>query len=383
MAYYHILKKRRLDLNLSVQDIAIQTHLAPEYIRAIEENNLDVFSDDFSFVRYFTRAYCDAIGVNWEAIAPEVDATISLYARAKDQALTQAQRRMVENMPSSKTRTRKKSKKKSSSKMHKVFAASAGKISRTMNWDSKNRLTKSLIIGGCCVIVFLIVLNTLTDSMARRNQENAKAAKEQELLEKEQETQKLAEQLQAQKKAAEPADAEPALTVTADAGKDNHFSVVTEYAADKKVKVDFTVVEPTNIEILLSGTVVFNQEVSKNTDYDLPLNGPASVEIRYSNFKDGDYITLDGASVPVDGAKLTGGSGSVFISFKEDEQKASDQKASDQSSQNATHGYDKDGDEYYYYPDKDTYYYPQTDTYYIPSTDTLIYGTNAYTQGGY
>lgn len=56
MAYYQILKKRRLDLNLSIQDIAIQTHLSPEFIRAIEENNLDVFSDDFSFVRYFVHS---------------------------------------------------------------------------------------------------------------------------------------------------------------------------------------------------------------------------------------------------------------------------------------------------------------------------------------
>ncbi|MCF0259833.1 MAG: hypothetical protein HUJ54_08235, partial [Erysipelotrichaceae bacterium] len=248
--------------------------------------------------------------------------------------------------------------------------------------DSKNRLTKSLIIGGCCLIVFLIVLNTLTDSMARRNQENAKAAKEQELLEKEQETQKLAEQLQAQKKATEPAAEQPTLNVTAETDKDNHFSIVTEYAEDKKAKLNFTVTEPTNIEILLSGTVVFNQEVSKDTSYDLPLTAPASVEIRYSNYKDGDYITVDGASVPVDGSKLTGGSGSVFITFKE-EKKEDEQKTSDQSSQNYTHGYDQDGDEYYYYPDKDTYYYPALDTYYIPSTDTLIYGTSTYEQGGY
>ena len=80
MAYYQILKKRRLDLNLSIQDIAIQTHLSPEFIRAIEENNLDVFSDDFSFVRYFVHSYADVIGVNWAVIAPEVDATISAYA---------------------------------------------------------------------------------------------------------------------------------------------------------------------------------------------------------------------------------------------------------------------------------------------------------------
>ena len=73
MAYYHILKERRTNLKLSIQDVSNQTRLAPQYIQAIEENNLDVFSDDLSFVRYFVHAYSDAIGVNWQAISDEVD----------------------------------------------------------------------------------------------------------------------------------------------------------------------------------------------------------------------------------------------------------------------------------------------------------------------
>ena len=50
MAYYHILKERRTNLKLSIQDVSNQTRLAPQYIQAIEEHNLDVFSDDLSFV---------------------------------------------------------------------------------------------------------------------------------------------------------------------------------------------------------------------------------------------------------------------------------------------------------------------------------------------
>ena len=88
MAYYHILKERRTNLKLSIQDVSNQTRLAPQYIQAIEEHNLDVFSDDFSFVRYFVHAYCDAIGVNWQAIADEVDMDINEVAHQKDMALT-------------------------------------------------------------------------------------------------------------------------------------------------------------------------------------------------------------------------------------------------------------------------------------------------------
>lgn len=339
MAYYHILKKRRLDLNLSVQDIAIQTHLAPEYIRAIEENNLDVFSDDFSFVRYFTRAYCEAIGVNWEVIAPEVDATISLYARAKDQALTQAQRRMVENMPSSKNRTRQKSKKKSSSKMHKVFAASAGKISRTLSWDSKNKMTKTLIIGGGCLIIFLIALNTITDAMAQRTRQNAQAAKEQELLEKEKETQRLAQQLQAQKSAS--GEKGSSLVIAADPNIENHFNIAADYALDKKFKLDFTITSPTHIEILVAGSSVYSQEVSANTSYDLPITGPATVEIRYSAYADGDALTVDSTPVPLNGTALKTGKGIVTLVFmdpaqtqKTDPSQAQAQQAQSNAEQN-------------------------------------------------
>ena len=112
MTYYQILKQRRIDLKLSIQDVAVQTRLAPEYIAAIEENDLDVFSDDYSFVRYFVHAYANAIGVNWEAISVEVDQTIKYHAHKKNMALTQAQRRIVENMP--KAQASKRSRKKRS-----------------------------------------------------------------------------------------------------------------------------------------------------------------------------------------------------------------------------------------------------------------------------
>ena len=95
MAYYHILRQRRQDLNLSIEYVSSQTRLAPQYIQAIEQHNLDVFSDDFSFVRYFVHAYCDAIGVNWVVIKDEVDADINAYARQRSMALSQAQKKLI------------------------------------------------------------------------------------------------------------------------------------------------------------------------------------------------------------------------------------------------------------------------------------------------
>ncbi len=98
--YNQILRQRRMNLNLTIEDVSAQTRLAPEYIQAIEQHNLDAFSDDYSFARYFVHAYCDAIGVNWAVVQNEVDADISAYARQRQMALTLAQQRIVDEMES-------------------------------------------------------------------------------------------------------------------------------------------------------------------------------------------------------------------------------------------------------------------------------------------
>ena len=153
MAYYHILKERRTNLKLSIQDVSNQTRLAPQYIQAIEEHNLDVFSDDFSFVRYFVHAYCDAIGVNWQAIADEVDMDINEVAHQKDMALTMAQRRMVEQMASV------QKKKKSSTKKKKSWFQKH--VSRTSSSLSTNQsqLIKVLVLIGIAGLCVLSVIN--------------------------------------------------------------------------------------------------------------------------------------------------------------------------------------------------------------------------------
>ena len=142
MEYYQILKQRRLDLNLSIQDIAVQTRLRPEYIRAIEEHNLDIFSDDFSYVRYFVHGYCDAIGVNWDYIKDAVDADVMAYAAARDQALEQAQVKMIQSMPSAKP-SKQTSRANQKRRTQKNMKNSASKLSRYISWGNQNRDRKS------------------------------------------------------------------------------------------------------------------------------------------------------------------------------------------------------------------------------------------------
>lgn len=188
MTYYQILRQRRLDLKLSIQDVSSQTRLAPEYIQAIEMNNLEVFSDDFSFVRYFVRAYCDAIGVNWQAVQAEVDANINAYAHQRNMALTQAQKRMVASMPSGQGRKIKRSK-------HSNFQKRITRLSRNLKW-SRKRLIRVGIIAGVLIFGLLFVVNLGLDYYSSQQALQEEANRKAELAEKEAETERLAQQRQ-------------------------------------------------------------------------------------------------------------------------------------------------------------------------------------------
>lgn len=188
MTYYQILRQRRLDLKLSIEDVSSQTRLAPQYIQAIELNNLEVFSDDFSFVRYFVRAYCDAIGVNWNVVQAEVDANINAYAHQRNMALTQAQRRMVESMPSGQGR---KVKRNSQSNFQKRIT----RLSRSLHWSRKRTIRTFFGIGVVC-LVLLMGVNFVLDYMSEQRAAQMQAQREAELAEKEAETERLAQQRQ-------------------------------------------------------------------------------------------------------------------------------------------------------------------------------------------
>ena len=197
MAYYHILKERRTNLKLSIQDVSNQTRLAPQYIQAIEENNLDVFSDDLSFVRYFVHAYSDAIGVNWQAISDEVDMDVNEFAHQRDMALTMAQRRMVEQMASVQRskKTTKKEEKSSSAWFQKHVSRTSSSLS-----TNQTKVIKVLVLIGIVGLCALSAINVGLRSISNQKLANQEELRQQELSKKKR-TNKLANQRQKEKEA--------------------------------------------------------------------------------------------------------------------------------------------------------------------------------------
>ena len=287
MTYYQILKQRRLDLKLSIQDISNQTRLAPEYIQAIEENNLDVFSNDFSFVRYFIHAYCQAIGVNWEAIQQEVDQTIKYYAHQKNMELTKAQKNLAQNMEyvSSKPQKRREKQKK-----HNHYEASVTRTTRSLHWSNK-KLSKVAMISIGAVVVILMISNLVINSVADRQQRIEEENRQQELIAKERETQRLAEE----KKKQEYNKLNRNLNIVEDSEHPNVFHIYT--GSKKQTEIEFKVKLPKKSRVLLYKndelvTLDFNKEYSKEFVFRVKVDEACLLRLSIENYKD-NKITIN------------------------------------------------------------------------------------------
>ena len=292
MAYYHILKERRTNLKLSIQDVSNQTRLAPQYIQAIEEHNLDVFSDDFSFVRYFVHAYCDAIGVNWQAIADEVDMDVNEFARQRDMALTMAQRRMVEQM-SSVQKSKQAPKKKKKKNTLAWFQKHASKTSSSLS-VKQSHLIKGLILIGVVGLCALSAINMGLRSISNQKLASQEQARQEQLSKKEKETNKLANQRQKAKEA-------DALVIKAMDGQTNAYQI-SNIQSDVK-SLDLNITLPTKSKI----TIKKNDEVLNDTSktytgtfsYSLELSDNCTFEIQIETYSDND-ITVDGKEIAFD-----------------------------------------------------------------------------------
>lgn len=288
MAYYHILKERRTNLKLSIQDVSNQTRLAPQYIQAIEEHNLDVFSDDFSFVRYFVHAYCDAIGVNWQAIADEVDMDINEVAHQKDMALTMAQRRMVQQMASVQ-----KKKKSSTKKKKSWFQKHVSHTSSSLS-TNQSQLIKVLVLIGIVGLCVLSVINFGLRAISNQKLATQEALRQEQLSKKEQETNKLANQ---RKKAKEA----EALVVEKMDGETNAYQLSNIQSDVKKLDLSITLPTKTKITLTKDGETI-NDDTKVYTGtftHSLELSENCTFEISIETYSD-NSITIDGKEISFD-----------------------------------------------------------------------------------
>ena len=104
------LKEARELKGYSLEDVSKKTKLLVPYIKAIEEGNVNFFTNDISYLGYYIRYYATAVDFDYEEIREEVDKLVDDVTRTLDLSELQAED-MNEPKKAIKSRINKKRKK--------------------------------------------------------------------------------------------------------------------------------------------------------------------------------------------------------------------------------------------------------------------------------
>lgn len=74
-----MLKEKRIEQGLSVDDVSEKTRLTVKHVKALENGDLSFFHEDLSYLRYFVKSYCEVVGVDFEDIKEELRTSIDDY----------------------------------------------------------------------------------------------------------------------------------------------------------------------------------------------------------------------------------------------------------------------------------------------------------------
>ena len=74
-----LLKEKRLELGLTIEEVSDQTRLTQKHIKALEEGDIGFFHDDLSYLRFFVKSYCDVLGLDFEDIKDELRKDVNDY----------------------------------------------------------------------------------------------------------------------------------------------------------------------------------------------------------------------------------------------------------------------------------------------------------------
>jgi len=89
----NLLKEKRLEKGMTVEEISEKTRLTMKHIKALEEGDISYFKDDLSYLRFFLKAYCNALDLDFETIKEELQNSIDDYTTSfsKEALLEHAQ----------------------------------------------------------------------------------------------------------------------------------------------------------------------------------------------------------------------------------------------------------------------------------------------------
>lgn len=74
-----MLKEKRIERGLTIEQISEKTRLTTKHIKALEEGDISFFKDDLSYLRFFVKSYCEAVGIDFEEIKDELRSSVDDY----------------------------------------------------------------------------------------------------------------------------------------------------------------------------------------------------------------------------------------------------------------------------------------------------------------
>lgn len=271
-----ILQERRNELGLTLEEVSEKTRLTVKHIKAIEEGDITYFKDDLSYLRYFLKAYCNALGMNFDEVKGLLQDSIDDYTMSFSKNVMKEHEKMEANIHEASKKYHPEMKKKEKTK----------KPRKKIDFSLVSLLT--IIIVALISVLLVFVMYILPDmrSDADENVPVDKPAVPEVQPEPEEE-----------KPAKKP---ESELTLTADKNK----IMIDEFKADKEITVEITFGENSWFEYRLNN-VVMSEPVSKvyegKTKLEVKITPKENDEMRFrlGRFKNASF-KVDGKEVVLD-----------------------------------------------------------------------------------
>lgn len=93
-----LLKEKRLELGLTVEQISEKTRLTTKHIKALEEGDITFFKDDLSYLRFFVKSYCEAVGVDFEDLKDDLRESVNDYTMTFTNTMTMQHEEMEKHI---------------------------------------------------------------------------------------------------------------------------------------------------------------------------------------------------------------------------------------------------------------------------------------------
>ena len=142
-----LLKQKRLEKGLTIEAVSEKTRLTIKHIKAIEEGDISYFKDDLSYLRFFLKAYCNALDIDFDLIKGDLQDSISDYTLSFTRETMMEHAQIEQGIQRTNEKIKQPGQKKKKWNMQWL-----------KNWKARHRIDMSLVSFLAIIVVILIGL---------------------------------------------------------------------------------------------------------------------------------------------------------------------------------------------------------------------------------